>query len=454
MPPELCKPSRSNEIDGVIVSVPGEDTAVAKMGRQFARGVAFHADGHRRCALIELRRILDAIERESRNRQQAIDQVLDQFALVLLENFVRGKNRFAPRRHRRIVVTARLGDVVNRRDQPRQAFMVLRSRFPTVWQLLSAGAEFVGTKPLQLLTLAEENAEVWAEELVAGTRQEVAIESANINRPMRRVMYGVDERHGTRFMRQPHNFLNIVDGANGVGRPSHRYHAGVAANFRREVKHIKRAIGWLDVSGANLHPTLLEANPGRNICVVIEATHQQLVPALQLPTQGATQGEGQRRHVGAEDHFIACAVEEVRHGGTRIGNHLISALTGDERPAGVCIVPGKIIGDRVNHALRDLRAARGIEEHGRPPVHRLMQRRKLSPHPIHIQLARYGSSCTRRHNQELLTAVRKSASKPYAVASNPGSCSVMINSGKTSVAKLMTDDVPFTSASGSESLSR
>ena len=70
-----------------------------------------------------------------------------------------------------------------------------------------AGAKFVGTQPLQLLALAEENSEVRPEELVAGARQEVAIQSANVNRPMRRVMYRIDEGHGTGRMRQPHNLV-------------------------------------------------------------------------------------------------------------------------------------------------------------------------------------------------------------------------------------------------------
>ena len=185
-------------------------------------------------------------------------------------------------------------------------------------------------------------------------------------------------------MRQPHNLVNIVDCAHGVGSPPDGHHAGVAANLRREVEHVKGAIARLDVGRAHLHPALLQAYPGRDIRVMIQAAHQQLVPALQLSAQGATQGKGQRRHVGAEDHLVGCAIEEVRHRGARIGNHPIGALAGEECTPGVRVACGEVIGNRVNHALRHLGTARSIEERGRLAVHRPMQRRKLLTHPGQI----------------------------------------------------------------------
>ena len=128
-------------------------------------------------------------------------------------------------------------------------------------------------------------------------------------------MHRIEEGHRARGMRQPHNLLHIVDGAHGVGRPADSHHASVAANFRRQVKHIEGAIARLDVGRAHLEPALLQAHPGRDIRVVIEAAHQQLIAALQLAAKRSTQRKSQRRHVGAEDHFVACAIEEVCHRG-------------------------------------------------------------------------------------------------------------------------------------------
>ena len=82
--------------------------------------------------------------------------------------------------------------------------MVLRAGFPAVRQLLSTGAQLVRTQPLQLLTLAKQNSQMRAKELVTRTRQKIAIESANINRTMRRVMHRINENHRARLVCQPH----------------------------------------------------------------------------------------------------------------------------------------------------------------------------------------------------------------------------------------------------------
>src|SRR6185369_16228224 len=51
------------EIDRVVVAVPGEDAALAQVLGQLTWRVALHSNGHCRSALIELCRILDAVER-------------------------------------------------------------------------------------------------------------------------------------------------------------------------------------------------------------------------------------------------------------------------------------------------------------------------------------------------------------------------------------------------------
>ncbi len=184
---------------------------------------------------------------------------------------------------------------------------------------------------------------------------------------------------------------------------------------------------------------------------MVEAGDQQLVAALQFAANGAAQREGQRGHVGAEDHLVGRAIEEVGHRGARVGDHLVGALAGDERPAGVRVDSRQVIGDSVDHALRHLGTAGRVEENSRLAVHRLLQRRKLLPHPLRCPDLRAERRFLHwKTYYGLLTAVRKSASRPYAVASGPGSCSVMMSSGKMSVSKLMTGDVPCTGASGSK----
>ncbi len=214
-------------------------------------------------------------------------------------------------------------------------------------------------------------------------------------------------------MRQAHNLVHVVDGAYGIGGPSDGDHAGVATNLRREIEHINRAIARLNIRRAHLHTAFFQTDPRRDIGVMVKAADQQFIAALQFPTESATQGERQRRHVGAEDHFVASQLKKSAIAARASAITCSVRWLVSESTTGICIAGGKVAGNRIDHPLRHLRATRGIEKRCRLSVHRLMQRRKLLTNPFHIQLAgRHSSSCARRHNQELLTAVRKSASKP------------------------------------------
>ena len=71
---------------------------------------------------------------------------------------------------------------------------------------------------------------------------------------------------------------------------------------------------------------------------------------------------GQRGHVGAEDDFVGAAVQEVGHGGAGFGDHGVGAAAGGVGSAGVGVVAAQVVGDGVDHALRDLRSAGAVEE--------------------------------------------------------------------------------------------
>ena len=59
------------QVQRVVVPVPGEDAALAEVGRQFERGVMGDADRERGAALVEVRRIVDAINLQTGNLAQA-----------------------------------------------------------------------------------------------------------------------------------------------------------------------------------------------------------------------------------------------------------------------------------------------------------------------------------------------------------------------------------------------
>jgi len=61
----------------------------------------------------------------------------------------------------------------------------------------------------------------------------------------------------------------------------------------------------------------------------------------------------------------ATAVEESGHSSTRIREHGIGVAAGRVGSAGVRIVTAQVVGDGVDHALRNLRSSGPVEKRGR-----------------------------------------------------------------------------------------
>ena len=88
-------------------------------------------------------------------------------------------------------------------------------------------------------------------------------------------------------------------------------------------------------------------------------------------------GERQRGHVRPEDDFVGAAVQEVGHGAAGFGDHGVGAAAGGVGSAGVGVVAAQVVGDGVDHALRDLRSAGAVEEGGGMAVDGLGERGEL-----------------------------------------------------------------------------
>ena len=73
-------------------------------------------------------------------------------------------------------------------------------------------------------------------------------------------------------------------------------------------------------------------------------SEQNLVAGSEFAADGAADGEGQRGHVGAEDHFIRVAAEEIRHGGAGFGDNGVGAAAGGVSAAGVGVRVRQVIG--------------------------------------------------------------------------------------------------------------
>jgi hypothetical protein len=70
-------------------------------------------------------------------------------------------------------------------------------------------------------------------------------------------------------------------------------------------------------------------------------------------------------------------MQEVAHGLARLRDHGVRVTAGRIGSARVGVVAAQVAGNRVNHALRNLRPARPVEKGSRVPVHSLSKRRKL-----------------------------------------------------------------------------
>ena len=126
-------------------------------------------------------------------------------------------------------------------------------------------------------------------------------------------------------------------------------------------------------------PILCHLQPRRHVGVVVEARDYDLVAWLEFAANGAGHRIGQRGHVLTEDDFIGAAVQEVGHGTARFGDHGVGVAAGGVGSARVGVVAAKIVGDGVEHALRDLRSTRAVEKGGRMAVNSLGERRELGP---------------------------------------------------------------------------
>ena len=191
-------------------------------------------------------------------------------------------------------------------------------------------------------------------------------------------MDGVDVGEGSGVVGEADDFLYGIDGADGVGGVSGGDQLRLGIYFRGEVGHVEGAIFVVDLGPADGHSAILcHLQPRGNVGVVVEAGDDDFVSGLQLAANGAGHGVGQRGHVGAEGDFVGGAVQEVGHGAAGFGDHGVGAAAGGVGSAGVGVVAAQVVGDGVDHALRDLRPAGAVEERGGVSVDGLGEGREL-----------------------------------------------------------------------------
>ena len=149
-------------------------------------------------------------------------------------------------------------------------------------------------------------------ELVRRADEDVGARGADVDRPVRPEVHGVDPGERARLVRQRGDLRDGRDRPDRVRRPRERDHARALRQQRAEVVEIQPA---LVVDLGELHDQALvvrELEPRRDVAVVVELRADHFVARDPLAGRRAREREVQRRHVLPERHLVGGRVEELR----------------------------------------------------------------------------------------------------------------------------------------------
>ena len=218
-----------------------------------------------------------------------------------------------------------------------------------------------------------------AAELVGRADQDVGIYLADVDRLVRRVVDRVHPGERAGFVRELAYAAGVGDRADRVGGPGERDHLGARPELALQVPDVEgRVVVQLDVPDHEV-PVVRDLQPGSDPRVVVQAGDEDLVAGAERARRGPGQREVERGHVGPEDHLAGLAAEEP--------GRLALGLLEDLPDADARGVARAQVGaglpererDRVTHLVRDLRAARGVEEREALP-----QRREAGPDRVDV----------------------------------------------------------------------
>jgi len=270
--------------------------------------------------------------------------------------------------------------VVDGRVEPREQLVRLRAGLEAAPQ--RAGGRrpgLVGPPSLDHLGPPVGGAKVRPAELVRRADQHVGIDAADVDRLVRRVVDGVHPGQRAGLVRELAYAAGVGDRADRVGGPGERDYLGARPELALQVPDVEgRVVVQLDVPDHEV-PVVRDLQPGSDPRVVVQAGDEDLVARAERARSGPGQREVERGHVGPEDHLAGLAAEEP--------GRLALGLLEDLPDADARGIARAQVGaglpererDRVTHLVRDLRAARGVEERETLP-----QRREAGPDRVDV----------------------------------------------------------------------
>src|SRR5207244_2569065 len=114
------------------------------------------------------------------------------------------------------VCGADIGQIVDRRGSTCQALMVERAGLPSIRNRVAGRPYFVRTEAVEQLRLTVERANVWSEELVGGTGEEIAVQLLHVDGTVWRVLDGIHVDESAGVVRPAYQLPHVRDGSHGV----------------------------------------------------------------------------------------------------------------------------------------------------------------------------------------------------------------------------------------------
>ena len=278
-----------------------------------------------------------------------------------------------------------------------------RPRLEPLPERLGGGrAHLVRAPALEQLGAAEGDAEVRAVELVRRADEHVGAERGRVDRCVRRVVHGVCPGERAGVVRQLDDAVRVGQRARGVRgewegddpRPLGELPLEVVEVERRVVADVDEADRQVEIVG--------ELEPGRDVCVVIEPRHEDLVAGRERSADRAGEHEVERRHVLAEDRLVGLATQEVGGREPGLGEQGVAAPAATEAAAEVRVRLAQVGRDGVDHRVGALRAAGPVEERGRSP-----QRGEVGADGLDVERGRaHWPTCGWTHHRSEATGLR------------------------------------------------
>jgi hypothetical protein len=329
--------------------VPDRHLALGEEGRDLLGAATYEVEAEGRHAALH---VADPVELDTFGK--AGEETLSEGALVREDRLP------AERAH-----------VVHCRDEPRKQLVLARAELEAMPdRLVRRRSDLERAPRLEKVTLAERQAHVRAEVLVRRADQHVHVPGADVDRPMGCVVNGVGPGECAHRVRELDDAPDVRCGADGVRGHGKRDDTRALGEVRLEVGVVELEVGGHTGDANDDAEVVRELQPRRDVRVVVQLRHDDLVARAQGSGEGAREQEVERGHALPEGRLACVAAEEVACPPMRERDELVGAAARLVRRTDVRVRLAKVVRDRGDHLVGALRAPRAVEERKAPSERR------------------------------------------------------------------------------------